>query len=261
MAVALTLLSQAANETTYEELRKGLYLNSDKAVVADQFHKAFRLIDESAGQSKLMIANQVFVQQEYQLKEDFQKMAVEKFHSGVSSVNFRDVVKTKEIINNFVAEKTNGKIDGFVKNLKFGQETRVFLINSIYLKSMWQKPFSERSSKRVYNESFYKEKFYITETKTVDVEFMKMKDYFWHTTVDALDVATLRLDYANSNFSFIIILPNSRTGLSMLESQLHNVVLSEIIDQMSFSECHIKIPKFKVESKFRLNDILKQVYY
>lgn len=260
MAMALTLLSQVANGITYEELRKGLYLNSDKAVVADQFHDVFKLIEKSAGQSKLIIANQVFLQQEYQLNKDFQEIAVNKFNSGVQSVNFRETNETKQFINSFVAKKTNGKVKEFVTQLTFDENTRLFLVNSIYLKSMWEQPFPLRSSKRVFNESFYNEKFYISETKTIDVQYMSMTKYFWHATMDELDAAALRLDYASSNFSFIIILPNTITGLPMLESQLHDVILSKIIDQMSFSECHIKIPKFKVESKFSMNDILKKVY-
>lgn len=259
MAMALTLLSQAANGKTYEELRKGLYLNSDKAVVADQFHDVFKLIEKSAGRSKLIIANQVFLQQGCQLNKDFQEIAVNKFNSGVQSVNFVESNKTKQIINSFVEEKTNGKIKEFATNLNFGESTRLFLVNSIYLRSMWEQPFPVRSSKRVSNESFYDKKFYIGETKTIDVEYMSMTRYFWHASVDELDAAALRLDYASSNFSFIIILPNTRTGLPLLESQLYDVALSKIIDQMSFSECHVKIPKFKVESKFNMNDILKKV--
>lgn len=82
MATALALLSQGTNGTTYEQLRKVLYLNSDKTVVADQFHEYFGLIKKSAGQSELMVANQIYLQQRYQLKEKFQKTAVNKFFAG-----------------------------------------------------------------------------------------------------------------------------------------------------------------------------------
>lgn len=259
MAIALTLLSQATNGTTYEELRKGLYLNHDKAIVANQFHKAFELNEKSAGKSELLIANRVYVQQGFQLNKDFQEVAVNKFHSGVESVNFSKNNETAQLINNFVAEKTKGKIKEFVTKDIFDEYTRAFLVNSVYLKSMWLHPFPQRSSKRFYNESFYKEKFYLNETETVDIQFMSMTRSFWHAVVNELNVTALRLDYANSSFSFIIILPNTRTGLSALEAQLHNVVLSEIIDQMNYSKCHIKIPKFKVESKFQMNEILQKV--
>lgn len=259
MAAALTLLSQAANGTTYEEFKKGLYLNREKTITADQFHEIIRLIHKSAGQSELMITNQVYLQQGYLLNKYFQEVAVNKFHSGVETVNFGEANQTAQLINNFVTVKTKGKIQGFVNPKIFNIDTRVFLVNAIYLKSVWLEPFPRRSSKRFHNESFYKEKFYISETETVDIEFMSMKKNLWHAVVNELDVAALRLDYANSNFSFIIILPNTRTGLSSLEAQLNNVNLSTIIDQMSFSKCHIKIPKFKVESAFKMNDILKKV--
>lgn len=47
--------------------------------------------------------------------------------------------------------------------------------------------------------------------------------------------------------------------MSSLEAQLQNVNLSQIIDRMHHSKSEIIIPKFKVESEFHMNDILKKV--
>lgn len=251
MAMALTLLSQATNGKTYEEFRKSLHLNGVKSVVANQSHEYIELIEKSAGQSELMIASQIYIQQEFQLNTNFQKMAINKFHTGVESVDFRKENETIELINNFVEEKTNGKIKEIVTADKITPLTRIFLVNSIYLNSTWAQPFPLRGTRR--------DKFYISETETVDVEYIGMKKSVWHTDVNELNAEALGLDYANSNFTFIIILPNKRTGLSTLEAHLPNIDLSEIVDQMRDHEHRIKIPKFKLQSEFQMNDILKKV--
>lgn len=251
MAMSLTLLSQATNGTTYEELRKGLYLNSEKAVVPNTYQEFLGLIQKSTGQSELMVANRIYLQQEFQLNKNFQEVAVQKFYANVESIDFTKKNETAHLINTFVEEKTDGKIKQVVTPNTLTPMTHVFLVNSIYLKSIWLQPFPKRSTR--------KRKFYISETESVETDFMFMKRRIWHTTVDELDIAALRLDYANSSFSFIILLPNKRTGLAALEAQLQNVILSKIVDQTEYKEYKVIIPKFKIESEFNMNDILKKV--
>lgn len=169
-------------------MRKGLYLNSDKAVVADQFHEYFETIETSAGQSEMIVTNQIYVHNEFQLNENFQEMAVQKFRAGVDSVDFRKQNDTIKLINDFTIEKTKGKINNIVTPNILDSSTVVFLLNSIYLKGIWLKRFPLRGTR--------KRKFYISEMETVDVDFMWMLSDVWHTSVDELNVTALRLDYA-----------------------------------------------------------------
>lgn len=136
--------------------------------------------------------------------------------------------------------------------------TRVFLANAVYLKSAWVQPFP---LPRIINGVKLErtKNFYISETETIGVNFMANEDSFWVVDVPDLDISALRLDYLNSNLSFIIVLPNKRTGLSTLESQLQNMNLSTIVKRMSFQLYEVEIPKFKVTTKLHLNDILKKV--
>ena len=249
--MSLTLLSQASNGTTYDELRKGLHLNSDKAVVANKYQEFLGVLQKSAGQSELLIANRIYLQQELQINKHFQEVAEQKFYAKVESVDFTKKNETAHLINTFVEEKTKGNIKQIVTPKTFTPLPHVILVNSIYLRSIWLLPFPRRSTR--------KQKFYINETESIETDFMFMKRSIWHTTVDELDIAALRLDYANSSFSFIMLLPNKRTGLSALEAQLHNVNLSKIVDQTKYKQYEVNIPKFKIESEFSMNDILKKV--
>lgn len=115
-AILLTLLSQATNGKTFDELRRGLYLSSDKSKVADQYKEFDRLIRKSAGESELMTANQIYVQRGFQLKEGFEEMAVKKFASGIESVDFTQPNETAQIINHFVKQKTEQKTKQKIKD-------------------------------------------------------------------------------------------------------------------------------------------------
>lgn len=248
--MALSLLSQATNGTTFDELRTGLHLNMDKITIADQFHQYYGLVEKSARQSKLIVANQIFVQQEIPIKTDFQEMATKKFFSGVELVNFGRNIDTANTINNYVKRKTNEKIQEIVQPEMFDDHTFVFLLNTIYLKSKWAKPFDKRAN--------FKEYFYINETEKVVVDFMTSKRWCSIARLDDLDSTALSLDYANSSLSLVIVLPNNRTGLQALESQLPNYDLPRIHFGREW-ESFVTIPKFKIESQFNLNEILKNV--
>ncbi|XP_055315344.1 leukocyte elastase inhibitor-like isoform X1 [Sitodiplosis mosellana] len=251
VAMALSLLSQATNGTTFDELRAGLHLNMDKVAIADQFHQYYRLVEKSAGQSKLIVANQIFVQQGIPLNTDFQEVATKQFFSGVEPVDFVRNIDTAKTINDYVKQKTIEKIQEFVTPEMFDESTRLFSVNTIYLKSKWAKPFNKGET--------FKGDFYINENEKVIVDFMFTKCKCPMAILDDLDSTALSLPYANSSLSFVIVLPNNRTGLQALESQLANYDLSRINYSVSKYGPFVIIPKFKIESKFNLNEILKKM--
>lgn len=251
MSSVLLLLSQGAGGNTFEELKKGLHLSLDKATTANQFHDYYELLEKSVGKATLSIANQLYVQQGYQIKQEFQEVAVKKFRSGIESLNFANSAPSAQTINKFVEEETKDKIKDLIKPAMLDSETRLVLVNAIYFKGDWEYQFDkERTTEG---------DFFISETDTSRVDFMRIKKNFNYGVFDDLEATALEMKYANSNFSFVIVLPNSRTGLSALESKLKNYDLSKITSEMYSQEVDVMIPKFKVEFEINLNDVLKNV--
>ncbi|XP_031625705.1 leukocyte elastase inhibitor-like [Contarinia nasturtii] len=251
ISMGLTLLSQGTNGTTFDELRKTLYLNNNKSIVADQFYEFDKLIRKSAGEAELLISNQIYVTKGYPLKKEFEEVAVEKFSSGIESVDFGSN-DTMQYINHFVEQKTKQKIKNFLKPGMIDEGTRIFLLNAIYLKSKWQYAF-----KRKYT---YKIRFYLNETESVVVDSLFMeKAPFNFGDLEDLDARVLELTYANSNFTFLIILPAKRTGLDDLENRLKDYNLTKLFDKMTINNATIHIPKFTVETEIHLNSILKNL--
>lgn len=251
MASALALLSQGANGNTFDELNKGLHLTGDKVSTANQFHEYYGLLKKAVGQSTLSIANQIYVQNGYKINANFKDTAVQKFMSGIESLNFAEKDQSAKTINHFVEEKTKEKIKDLIKPDMLSSDTRMVLVNAIYFKGDWEYKFDK--------ERTYQGDFYTSETDTVQVDYMTIKKKFNYGMLEDLDATALEMKYANSNFSFVIVLPNSRTGLSALESKLLNYDLAKINEQMFKQEVDVTIPKFKVEFEINLNDVLKKV--
>lgn len=166
-------------------------------------------------------------------------------------MNFANSQASSETINRFVAEKTQGKITNLIKPEILDADTRVVLINAIYFKGDWQHKFEKSQTK--------KDDFFTSETETIKADFMHIRKSFNYSYIMALEAAVLEMKYANSDLSFVIILPNKRNGLSTLEEKLKNFDFKKMIGSLFTYEVIVTIPKFKIEFEINLNYILAKV--
>lgn len=198
-----------------------------------------------------MFANQIFVQKGFPWRSNFQALAADMFFSGIESVDFLKANDTAKTINQFVKDKTKNYIKEIVKQEIINEKSRLVLVNAIFFPSEWERQFS-----RCYTQ---KRDFFNNGTEKVPAHFIHIKQSFWHAQLKDLYASAVRLDYANSNLSFVIILPNHMTGLDALESQLYNYDLMQIIGSMGYNQVRLKMPKLKIESQFSLKGILEKV--
>lgn len=251
IASALALLSQGAQKNTFDQIANGLHLGKDKSTIARDFADHYDALNAGIGQSILSIANQLYVQQGYQIQKSFHDTAVNQFKSGIESLNFADAVPAAAEINAFVEKKTNNKIKDLIQPDALGSDTRLVLVNAIYFKGNWDQKFP--TSRTAPGD------FYIDETKTVTVDYMRNDDNYRYAQLDDLDASAVELKYAKSNISFLVVLPNSRTGLSALEKSLQNYDLTQITSQLYKQKVELTLPKFKIEYEIGLNDVLQKV--
>lgn len=245
----MCLLSQGANGGTYKELVNSLDIDDDRTVVANQLQSYYQNLQKSAGSTTMSIVNQIYVQIGYQLNQTFQNVAVEKFDSGVKPLNFTDAVNSAQAINTFVEAKTNNKIMDVVSSSMFDASTRLVLVNAVYFKGQWKRAFDPKKTTQG--------QFHFNSGGSGPVNFMNSIDTFNYANVGY--ASALELPYANSNFSFIIVLPTEQTGLNALRDRLVAIDWTTIVDKMSPQKVQAIIPKFKAHLQISLNQILKNV--
>lgn len=251
---ALALLSQASNGKTYDQLTKGLHLNNDKTTTANQFHQYYESLQKKTGDSELSIANKIYVKNGYEVKPEFREVATTKFMSGIDSLNFEDSTSAAQEINHFVDEKTNGKIKNIIEPSMISSDTRAMLLNAVYFKGQWENQFDAAHTK--------KKPFFTTSSESVLVDFMHKKDHFKYAVLKDLDATAIIMKYAGYEHmknSFLILLPNNRTGLPALENKLKNYHLSKITSQMHSQDVKVAIPKFRTEFQINLKEALMKV--
>lgn len=76
---------------------------------------------------------------------------------------------------------------------------------------------------------------------------------------EELKASLVELKYADSKFSFVLVLPHPTSNLQQVASKIRHINLAEIFNQMSPQGISLRLPKFKVEYSIQLKEILKQV--
>lgn len=140
---------------------------------------------------------------------------------------------------------------------RLNKETQMLLVNAIHFDNNWLFPFEK--------ECTHRGTFFISENETVEVEYMCIETrniyspihnyYYLHD----LDASAVEVYFGNTQFTFVIILPNNRTGLMDLEAKLKDYNLKLIMKSLGNERPYLTIPKFEIEYDIELNAILKNV--
>lgn len=134
VSVALAALSVGARGETHQQLFSGLGFNSSLLTQADVDH-AFRAFLERANRTAHEDATEgtaVFVDNRFKPQPEFLETLKHSYVADGFNVDFTQSTDSANTINNYVAEKTSGKIDKLVDTVD--PNTVMFLLSYIYYK-------------------------------------------------------------------------------------------------------------------------------
>ncbi|KAH8372383.1 hypothetical protein KR093_011267 [Drosophila rubida] len=238
-----------ASGETAAQLDQGLGLiSSNEAQIAESFHN---VLTEYENSSILHIANKIYIMTGYQLNDEFSSLISKQFLSAVEPVDFAQNEQAAGQINSWVEQRTNNLIKNLVPPSALDQYSRLVLINAIHFKGIWVHQFPEDKTRN--------ERFHLNDADSIEVPMMNLKKRFRYANLVDLDATALELPYKDSDLSMLIVLPNSKTGLSQLEEKLRSTPLTEIIRALYSTEVIVKLPKFKSEFEVELTDTFKQL--
>lgn len=141
--MALSMLLPATSEATHQELLEGLSISSRKEyedMVQPLLEKNNILDDEEDYAS--LLTNSIWLQND---RDDYDEAILEElliqYQAMHNFVDFKNTEATKESIEEFIDEQTNGFIKDLDLNLE--PETVVLLLNTLYFKDQWLEQFYE----------------------------------------------------------------------------------------------------------------------
>ncbi|MDD3741016.1 MAG: serpin family protein, partial [Bacteroidales bacterium] len=251
--IAMGMLYSGARGNTAAEISTVFGFQKETNGFLSGFSNYLKYFNEFAKDTSLdfNLANRIFLENTYIIKDDYRQIIKQYFNGAFKNVDFRHKFKDEELlINSWVSEMTKNRIRNLIPEGTLDENTKMVLVNAIYIKSKWKYPFSESATQS--------KKFYSTKDVSSNTDFMIQRTkgvrYTEYKTNQVLE-----LPYTTPELSLIIILPRN--------SDLHNINSNipsgaeyfEIINNLKFNDVYMEIPKFKIESSFKLAEVLKEM--
>jgi serpin B len=151
------------------------------------------------------------------------------------------------IINGWAREKTRGRIPNLFDPGSFDSLTRLILATAIFFDGKWASPFAEFGTRPV--------PFWVPRSKsTVKVPMMWQEDEFRYANLEGFQA--LEMPYLGNKISMVVLLPDAPDGWEDLEKKLSAQELSRWFRALRSERVKVNLPKFQLESSFRLDETL-----
>jgi serpin B len=149
------------------------------------------------------------------------------------------------LINNWVANETNGMIEELIPPGGLSKQTRLVLTNAIYFKGSWAAPFQAQATEN--------QPFQLTSSEQATVPMMHATGEYGYMANDAIQA--LKLPYASGELSMIVLLPQAFDGLSDFEQTLTPATLAATLATFQNQTVAVSLPKFSLTTQFDATSI------
>ncbi|ERE72986.1 kallistatin-like protein [Cricetulus griseus] len=252
ISIALAMLSTGAGGDTQTQILEGLAFNLTKLSlpeIQDGIRSLLQVISRPSTELDISVGNALILNQDLHLLPKFVSTAEASYNGKVLRSNFRDMEATTQLINNYVKEKTRGKIRDLVSGLT--PDMRMVLINYIFFRGLWKKPFP---SSKVFNGNFYVDK-----NTVVKVPMMLQDDQkHWFLDDRHVPCTVLRMDYKGDAMAFFILPQEDK--MEEVEQVLSPGMLKRwnhlLQNRYLYRKLSLQFPKFSIANSYALDEIL-----
>lgn len=250
ISTALAMTYGGAAGETEAEMAKTLHFELPQA----ELHNAMSSLQSlwiTSNQNKdvrLNLANRLWGHQGYEFLPAFLKLTREKYSAQLARLNFAKPEDAKRTINDWVQDRTEGKIQNLIPSGVLTPDTRLVLTNAVYFYGNWSTPFMKQLTRD--------QDFHLSAINTIKVPTMYQQGKLRYGEVDDLQI--LELPYGDGDLSMVILLPKEIDGLAGLESKLSLENLKSWLGSVKIEDAvQVTLPKFKTTSQFELADALQ----
>ncbi len=244
VAIALAMTYNGAAGNTQTVMAKTLGLENLSLAEVNKANLALRNVLLHQSNVSLLIANSLWLNQNFHLEPTFLTPTQKFYAANVTNADFQSPATVSDI-NQWVDENTQGKIGPVVQTLN--PLTVLLIINAIYFKGKWEKPFNKENTKE-------RDFTLLTgENKRIPMMF-QTDDYSYY---EGNNYQAVRLPYKASkkpSLSMTVFLPSRGIPLESFPLLDH---WQEWRAGNTSREGSLVLPRFKVEYEVTLNGALK----
>lgn len=245
---AIGMTYDGASGQTKDEINKTMYFNNNNKM-GPVYKNLKPALVKSTDNVSVSIVNGIWAQNDFTFNADYFNHVVDCFDATLNYTDYRQQKtrdKTARQINNWVDNKTHGHIDQLVQPTDFTKNTRLVLVNAIWLKANWEKPFRPENTRKA--------PFYNYNQSESTIELMSQTNRFNYYANDSLQIAELQ--YKGEDLSMLIILPKDNQAFEVCLKNIDSDYLQQLSAKMQMEQLKLYLPKFEVEAKADLKETL-----
>jgi serpin B len=243
---ALGMLNNGAAGDTQAQINKVLGFGEANADSINAFcRKMLTFAPRLDPLTKVMIANNIYVNKGYELKTDFVQKAKEFYDATPETRDFHDG-KTMNVINQWASDHTERMIQKVLDANSFNPDAVSYLLNAIYFKGTWTDKFEKSETK---DEDFWQAG---AEGKRTKMPMMHRRAEYSYAENEKYQA--LYLPYGNESYAMTILLPKDLTNEVCPVPTIEE--WQQLREMMDFYEVDVKLPRFETDTDIDLKDIM-----
>ena len=262
-ALAMTYAGAAGD--TRAQMAKTLHYPADETALHPSFAALQKALEEvtktTAERAKnaaqrggpneavvLTVANRLFGQQGYEFLQPFLDRVKDSYGAPLQMMDFIGKTQQERLkINGWVEDQTHQRIRDLIPASGLTKDTRLVLVNAIYMKAPWADEFPEPATKPL--------PFQVKGGESVKVPTMFRLGQMGYGKRDGYQV--INVPYFGNELHLLVLLPDAKDGLAAMEAKLTPEILSGCANPGT-AELSLYLPKFKLEPPlFKLGKVLR----
>ncbi|XP_003787061.1 serpin A12 [Otolemur garnettii] len=248
ISTAFAMLCLGAEDPTLAEIKQGFnFRNMPTKDLHEGFHFIIRRLNQETKNLKVRLGNTLFIDPKLQPQQKFLKDIKNLYYADAIPTNFQNLENTRQEINDYISQKTHGRINNLVKNIDSG--TMMLLTNYIFFRAKWQYEFDPKLTKE--------EDFTLESQKSVKVPMMFRGGMYKVGRDEQLSCTILEIPYLK-NITATFILPDEGK-MEQLEEALQADILSRFKTSMSERVVDVSVPRLHITGTYDLKKMLSLV--
>lgn len=208
-----------------------------------------KLADGSTGEVALSSANSLWGQRDLVWEKEFLDLLARNFGTGMHQVDYRTATEqARTAINGWVSEQTRERIPELIARGVLDADSRLTLVNALYLKAPWQIPFQKEATRPA--------PFTRLDSSTVQAPQMTATIAAGYAAGPGWVAA--RLPYADGRLAMTVVLPDAGR-FAAIEKQLDGAWLAAVHPAMQQTQVQVGLPRWTTRSQASLRDVLEQL--
>jgi serine protease inhibitor len=247
--MALSMVYNGADGVTKEEIAKVLQVEGIEAKKLNQANASLmNLFHRSSKQVQLNVANSIWLNENYHFQTEFAQNNKDYYNAEIQEIDINDSGSPK-MINNWVKDKTNGKIGEIVES-PLDPDLVTVLINAIYFKGDWKYEFDKSQTED--------RPFYLADRTTKSIPLMTLHEKLAYMENENLQAVSLPYGEENE-MSMNVFLPKENISLEEFKNKLTYENWQKWTSEFQEREGTVLLPKFQLEYEASLKETLQKL--